>query len=276
MRKLGVTFVLVTLLITTQAQTTKKDTFRLIRNATMIFNYAGHKILVDPMLSPKGAFGSIGGEIKSPTVDLPVPVSEIVENIDLVLITHTHPDHLDAEGIAHLDKNTKLINQPADEEAIQKLNFTNQETLTDATVWKNIKITRTIAEHGTGRVLDLMGKVSGFILEAENHPTIYIVGDAVWTDDIYQNIKKYQPNYIIVNSGGAKMPGFDATPIIMDEQQTMSLIQESGDAKVIAIHMDAIDHCRTTREILKKEAQKYNISSDKLLIPADGAFISLH
>lgn len=39
-----------------------------------------------------------------------------------------------------------------------------------------------------------------------------------------------------MNSGGAIMPGGnDATPIIMDELQVMALIQESGDAKIIAV-----------------------------------------
>lgn len=69
--------------------------------------------------------------------------------------------------------------------------------------------------------------------------------------------------------------GYDATPIIMDERQVMALIQESGNAKIIAVHMDAVDHCLTTRAVLRKEAKKMKIGNDKLLIPEDGEIISL-
>ena len=63
------------------------------------------------------------------------------------------------------------------------------------------------------------------------------------------------------------MPGgYDATPIIMDERQVMALIQESSDAKIIAVHMDAVDHCLTTRAVLRNEAKKMNIGNDKLLL----------
>ena len=251
------------------------DQVHFIRNATMILNYAGHRILVDPMFSLKAAFGSISGKEKSPLVDLPIPISEIMKDVDLVLVTHTHPDHFDEEAIKILDREIDLINQPADQDTMQKLGFKNAKTIQDQLSWKDIKIIRTIAEHGTGSVLNMMGEVSGFILQAAHHPGIYIIGDAVWTNDIYQNIKKYQPDYIIANTGGARMPGYEATPILMDEAQAMSLIQESGDAKVIAVHMDAIDHCRTTRDILKKEAEKYKFKEDKLLIPLDGQTLPL-
>lgn len=120
-----------------------------------------------------------------------------------------------------------------------------------------------------------MGEVSGYILKGKGLPTVYIVGDAVWTQELYNNITKYKPEYIIVNSGGALIPEYENTPIIMDEFQTMSLVQESGSAKVIAIHMDAIDHCRTTREILKETAKKHSISNEKLIIPEDGDIIEL-
>lgn len=61
----------------------------------------------------------------------------------------------------------------------------------------------------------------------------------------------------------------------MNEAQTMSLMKESRKAKVIAVHMDALDHCFTTRAILKKKAEELKISADKLLIPEDGEIITL-
>ena len=56
----------------------------------------------------------------------------------------------------------------------------------------------------------------------------------------------------------------------------MSVVQESKEGKVIAIHLDAIDHCATTRDVLKAMAAKINISNEKLLILNDGEVLELN
>ncbi|MBX3242276.1 MAG: MBL fold metallo-hydrolase [Chitinophagaceae bacterium] len=263
------------LLVNAQSSGTAQPSLRFIRNATLTLNYAGHKILVDPLLLPKGSMGSIWGKAKSPMVELPIPVEEIIHDVDLVLVTHNHPDHFDTVASSVLNKSIKLINQPKDKDFFNKQGFVNAESLEESLIWKGITITRTNAQHGTGEILLRMGNGSGYVLQALNQPTIYIVGDAVWTEDINQNIKRFQPDYVIVNSGGAVFPKFPATPILMDADETMALIQESGEAKVIAVHMDAIDHCLTTRDILKAKAKDFKIDSQKLLIPDDGETLEL-
>ena len=246
-----------------------------IRNATLILHYNGKKILVDPMFFPKGAFDPIAGKERNPMIDLPISVDEMVKDIDMVLVTHTHPDHFAPVAMEALNKSIKLFNQPADEAYFKNANFTNAETITDSIVWNGITIYRTAGEHGSGEVLQHMGIVSGFVLKAENQPTIYLVGDSVWIDEVEKAIQQFNPDYIVTNSGGAEMPGFEGTPILMNEVQTVTLIEASGNAKVIATHMGALDHCRTTRTSLRRTADEANISLDKLLIPKDGEIIKL-
>jgi L-ascorbate metabolism protein UlaG (beta-lactamase superfamily) len=193
----------------------------------------------------------------------------------LLLVTHTHPDHFDPIASSSLNKSIKLLHQPADESFFEKEGFTNAETVTDRSVWNTIRIYRTGGHHGSGEVLKHMGTVSGFVLQAENHPTIYIVGDSIWTQEVEVAVKTYKPDYVVVNSGGAQMPGFEGTPILMDEQQTITLIKACGEAKVIAVHMEALDHCHTTRDSLRQQAEESHISKDKLFIPQDGETIPL-
>lgn len=258
-----------------QIQSDKKPTVQLIRNATLLIEYGGKKILVDPMFSPKGAIDSWAGIQKNPIIELKMPIEEIVKGVDLVMVTHTHEDHFDKFASENLDKSIELVMQPSDKEFFKKEEFINATALENHKLWNGINIHRIEGQHGTGEVLKMMGKTSGFVLQAKNQPTVYIVGDAIWTEDIKRNIKKYKPDYIIVNSGGARIKGFENTPIIMDEAQTIALINESGNAKVIAVHMDALDHCRTTRTSLKEEAAKLKIGKDKLMIPQDGEVIML-
>ncbi|WP_026464652.1 MBL fold metallo-hydrolase [Adhaeribacter aquaticus] len=246
-----------------------------IRNATLLLQYNGKKILVDPMFFPKGAFDPIAGKERNPMVELPVSAEEIIKDLDLVLVTHTHPDHFDPVAMEALDKSIKLFNQPADEEYFKNANFTNAETITDSIVWNGITIYRTGGEHGSGEVLQHMGTVSGFVLKAENQPTIYLVGDSVWMNEVAGAIEQFKPDYIVTNSGGAEMPGFEGTRIILNEEQTITLVEASGHAKVIAIHMEALDHCLTTRASLRRKADEANIALEKLLIPKDGERFNL-
>lgn len=248
---------------------------QLIRNAALVINYAGKKILVDPMLAPKDAYDSFTGAARNPTVDLPLSVEEITKNVDLVLVTHTHRDHFDPAASQALDKSVKLINQPADDAYFKNEGFVNAETVGESTVWNGISIYRTGGEHGSGEVLKLMGTVSGFVLKAEGQPTIYIVGDSIWMPLVAQSIEQFKPDYIVINSGGAIWPGYETTPILMEENQVMQLIKESGNAKIIAVHMEALDHCRTTRASLRREANEFNVSADKLIIPANGETVML-
>ncbi len=253
-----------------QTKSDTKPTVQLVRNATLVIDYAGKKILVDPMLSQKGAIDSWAGIQKNPTVELTIPVEEIVKDIDLVIVTHTHEDHFDKPASSTLNKSVELIMQPADKEFFKKEGFINATVVEGQKLWNGITINRVEGKHGSGKVLEMMGKTSGFVLQAKNQPTVYIVGDTIWNEDIKKDIEKFKPDYIIVNSGGALMKDFSDTPIIMNEVQTMALIAASGKAKVIAVHMDALDHCFTTRAILKKKASELKIGQDKLIIPEDG------
>ncbi len=266
---LGVTLMLLSILSSAQTSV------QLIRSATVVINYNGQKILVDPMLSEKGAFQSFAGVEKNPTIDLKVPVSEIVNSLDLVLVTHSHPDHFDKAASEILDKSILLFHQPADTMYFKNEQFVNAKSISDKTEWNGIEIIRVEAQHGSGDILKITGKASGFILRAKNQPTIYIVGDGIWTEEIKKNIQTYKPEYIIVNSGGASLPSLQSGPIIMDEEQTVSLIKESGKARIIVVHMEALDHCSTTRASLRKKADEANVERGKLIIPQDGETIEL-
>jgi L-ascorbate metabolism protein UlaG (beta-lactamase superfamily) len=277
MRKiiLAVMMSCVSVFASAQDQTSTRPTVQLVRNATLILQYAGHKILVDPMFSAKGAIESWAGIAKNPTVDLKLPISAITDGVELVLVSHTHADHFDEPAGQLLPKTVKLINQPADQEFFQQKGFSGAETLERKTSWKNIVVERVNGEHGSGKVLEMMGKTSGFVLSAKNQPTIYIMGDAIWTEQIRKNIDRIKPDYIIVNAGGARIQGYEQFPIIMDEEQTMALVAASGTAKVIAVHMDALDHCRTTRVSLRKKADELRVAKDKLIILQDAEIFDL-
>jgi len=248
---------------------------QLIRNATLKLNYAGKTILVDPMLCAKETFKPfVKGLKRNPTVDLNIPINEVIINIDSVLVTHSHPDHFDTLSGELLPKDIKLFSTPIDLDFLIKQEFKNVEVIDDNINWENISITRIEGNHGSGPVLSYMGQVSGYILQADNEPTIYIVSDSILVPEVKKAIEKFKAEIIITNSGGGIIPGFEDYPVLMNEEQTIEILEFSPKSKVIAVHLDSIDFCKTTRNSLRNFASKNGILDSQLLIPKDGEIIS--
>lgn len=100
---------------------------------------------------------------------------------------------------------------------------------------------------------------------------MYWTGDTIYCDDVKKVITIHKPDYIITHSCGATLD--DSGPIIMDAEQTIELCKDTGDAVIIAVHMEALDHATVTRNNLRNLADKESISREKLLIPEDGQTI---
>ena len=250
-------------------------TVQLIRNATLKLNYGGKTILVDPMLCKKETFEPfVKGLERNPTVDLIIPSDEIINNLDCVLVTHSHPDHFDSLSGELLPKEIKLFCTPTDKDFFLKQDFSNLEVIEQKTTWETLTITRIEGKHGSGAVLPYMGKVSGYVLQSYTEPTIYIVSDSILVDEVEQAIKTFQPEIIITNSGGGIIPRFENHPVLMNEQQTIEVIKLAPKSKVIAVHLESIDFCKTTRNSLKEFASKKGVLDSQLLIPKDGETLS--
>ncbi|MEE8136604.1 MAG: MBL fold metallo-hydrolase, partial [Thermodesulfobacteriota bacterium] len=63
---------------------------RLFRNATLRITYSGKEFVIDPFLLPKDTIPSFAGISKNPTVDLPCPPEEVVEGVEMAIVSHMH------------------------------------------------------------------------------------------------------------------------------------------------------------------------------------------
>ena len=245
---------------------------QLIRNATMRIAYAGRTLLTDPMLAPKGTYKPFADIARNPTIELPFQTEKILDGIEGIVVSHDHPDHIDSAAVEILPKGIPVFCQPGDEGRLGESGFRNVIPIETSYTWEGMTITRTVGRHGSGKVLDFIGKVSGFVLEADGEPVVYWVGDSIWCEPVKNAIQAFEPDIIITHSGGAKLPGFET--IIMDAEQTITTVNASPDAAVVAIHLEALDHCGVSREKLREIADKAAIPPARLLIPQDGEKLS--
>ncbi|GEM45554.1 MBL fold metallo-hydrolase [Deinococcus cellulosilyticus] len=240
---------------------------KLIRNATLRLSYAGHEILIDPMLGPKHSLPSFAGKEANPTTDLPVPLLDVLQGVDLVVVSHLHPDHFDETAQQVLSRDVPVLVQPGDERTFQTAGFKEMHVLEDRFIWQNLRFTRTPGQHGSGPILQRMGNVMGFILEAPGEPTLHWLGDTILTDDVLKVVQDQQPEVIVTHSAGAMIAD---TLLLMDAEQTLHLAQAAPQAVVVAVHMESLDHCTVSRMDLRQAARDAGLREGQLIVPEDG------
>ena len=232
----------------------------LVRNATLIVELAGKRLLVDPMLDDLGTRPPIDNTrnpVRNPTVPLPFPAEDVVRGLDGVFVTHRHRDHLDARGEELLPRDVPVFCQPDDEEALAALGL-DARAVPSVLDWNGIRIVRTPARHGSGAIADALAPVSGFVLD-----DLYLAGDTVWYDDVAETIELHRPAVAVVNAGGAAF--LEGGLIVMGIDDVREVAARVP--IVVAVHMEAINHCHLTRAELRAAVPG-------VLVPEDGETLS--
>jgi L-ascorbate metabolism protein UlaG (beta-lactamase superfamily) len=134
---------------------------------------------------------------RNPTVDLTVSIDTILKDLDFVIVTHTHSDHFDTLASEKLPKRHQIILPTCRQRIYGKANFVNAEVKKQKQPLKilphkNRRKTRKWRNIGTD------GRVSGFVLQAENEPTLYIVGDSI-CGRVENAITTFKPEIIVTN-----------------------------------------------------------------------------
>jgi L-ascorbate metabolism protein UlaG (beta-lactamase superfamily) len=248
-----------------------------LRHATLIVNISGVRLQVDPMLGPAEAMDPIQNSAnprRNPLVGLPLSdadLSDTLAQVSGVLVTHLHRDHWDGAAIERLPKILPILCQPEDETKIREAGFANVLPISSEQTWHGIRFQRTGGQHGTGVIGQKMAPVSGFVLSAAGEPTLYITGDTIWCNEVAEALQTHAPEVVVVNAGAAAFLTGD--PITMTAEDVAQVCRARPSTRVLAVHMEAINHCRLTRAALRQYLEQAGLS-DQVLIPPDGAVLN--
>ncbi|EPY8494406.1 MBL fold metallo-hydrolase [Pseudomonas aeruginosa] len=264
--------------------TSHKVNLEQVRNATVKITYGDTTFLIDPMLAKKGAYpgfeNTYRSNLRNPLVDLTESPSKVISGVDAVIVTHTHLDHWDDAAQKALPKDIPLFAQhEEDAQLIRSQGFKNVRVLTGEAEFGGVKISKTGGQHGTDEMYAVpalakrLGEAMGVVFQAPGYKTLYLAGDTIWRKEVDQAIEKFHPEIIVLNAGKAKMTGYEGS-IIMGEEDVLRASQVAKNAKIVAVHMDAINHMSLTREELRTYIKKQGIES-RVDIPEDGASLEL-
>ena len=244
-----------------------------IRHATFVFEVGGLRVLVDPMLGEAGAAPAVPNtpnQRPNPLVGLPFgdeALLDLVENTDAVLVTHTHNDHWDGRAREIIPKDTLVLCQPEDDARISGAGFANVSAVDPGLAWKGLRFFRTGGRHGTGEIGTQMAPVSGFVVQAGDSPSLYVAGDTIWCEPVEEALQVHRPDVIVVNAGAAQFLKGD--PITMTAEDVARVCRAAPEARVIATHMEAINHCLLTRGELADALAEQGLAG-RVEIPANG------
>jgi L-ascorbate metabolism protein UlaG (beta-lactamase superfamily) len=237
---------------------------RLIRHATVLLSTGGKTILVDPMLDPAGARPPVENtpnQRDNPLVELPEPAAVVVHGLDAIAVTHLHQDHFDATAAALLPKDVPLFCAPDDAETLRGHGFDDVRPVDDRVDWEGLAITRTAGVHGP------LGPSPGFVIDS-----LYIAGDTVWCDEVRAAIDEHRPEVVVVNASGAHFLG--GGPLVMTVDDVVAVARHAPDAHVVAVHLEAINHCLETRADLHQRIREEGLTG-QVTVPEDGAVVPL-
>ncbi len=139
-------------------------------------------------------------------------------------------------------------------------------------VWKGLSIHRTGGRHGReDAMVQANAPVSGFVVAADGEPTVYVAGDSVWCPEVGEAIAAHAPDWIVVNAGGARF--LQGGAITMEAADVAAVAEAAPAARVVAVHMEAINHCLETREELAAALAEGGVDG-RVSIPADGEAVA--
>ena len=165
-----------------------------------------------------------------------------------------------------------------DAAAIRKAGFKNVTVLDGSAAFGGVTLTRVEGTHGTQAMYDdaaaaeLLGESMGVVFAAPGEKTVYLLGDTVWTPRVSKTLHAVKPDVLIVNTGYAKMLGYNES-IIMGTADVAKAAAFLPEAEIVAVHMDAINHCTVSRKNVRDLAKMMKIE-DRVHVPEDGETVA--
>jgi len=239
-----------------------------LRNATMLLTLGEHRLLVDPMLGGPGAMAGFklfgGGRRRNPLVPLPPGTDVSLEQVTGVLMTHEHPDHLDPAARDWIRARRLPVWASSVDVASLRRKGLDARELCDGSLGMAVEVIP--AQHGRGVLAWMMGPVAGYYLAHPDEPSVYLTSDAVLTDAVLDALARLQPDVVVAPAGAAN---FGVGPDILFSVDELVTLVQRAPHDVVLNHLEALDHCPTTRAALRQRLEGAGLAS-RVRIPDDG------
>ncbi|MEI6715025.1 MAG: MBL fold metallo-hydrolase [Verrucomicrobiota bacterium] len=199
-----------------------------IGHASFLLQAGGLNILIDPIW---GNWVKGIKRMRHPGVAL-----KHLPNIDLVLITHAHFDHLDRKTLREVAADQPIVVPFEVGNLVHDLGF---QVVQELHYWETfefgpLKVTLTPCHHWGARVLhDSHRGFGGYILEVGGR-VIYHCGDTAYFEGFREIGRRYQIDVALLPIGAYEPPSL--RPVHMNPEEALMAFQELGAKLMVPMH----------------------------------------
>lgn len=229
-----------------EAEAMTKISALLVGGPTVHFTYAGLSVLTDPTFDEPGEYA--GGVTLYKLSGPAVPASALGP-IDVVLLSHEqHADNLDESGRALLSEVPLTLTTV---ESAQHI-----DGATGLEPWERhevgaVTVTAVPALHGPEGAEALSGAVTGFILQADGNPTVYVSGDNASVELVRAIAERFpRIDVAFLFAGAANVGRFGDSDLTLNARTALEAAEVLADAVIVPVHAEGWFHFSETRERL--------------------------
>lgn len=214
----------------------------MVGHASVLIQVAGLNLLLDPVWSERASPVSFAGPKR---VTSPGIAFEDLPPIDVILVTHTHYDHLDAATLTRLRvrDQPRIITGLGTDKVIA---LASPGCHAEAGDWGDrfklagaVAVTLHPAHHWSARRLRdrRMALWCGFVIEAATH-VIYVAGDTAYGDGaIFRQVQeRFGPPSVAILPIGAYAPRWFMRNQHVDPEEAVRIMLACGAGQALGVH----------------------------------------
>ena len=226
-------------------------TITYIGGPTAVLEYAGLRLVTDPTFDAPQTYAEPGSTALVKTQGPAIPRSELGP-IDLILLSHHgHKDNLDYEGLELLATGIPTLSTP---DAANELFGGGLIGLDNWESYElgHVTITAVPALHGPPGSERWVGHVTGFVLQAEGEPTVYVSGDNASIPLVQQIADRFgEVEIALLFAGAARVPSIDGQ-LTLTSEDAYRAATVLGASHVVGLHTEHWEHFSESRAQLEQ------------------------
>ncbi|GAB2709692.1 MBL fold metallo-hydrolase [Kitasatospora kifunensis] len=234
--------------------TSEQTPIRVFGGPTALIEFGGLRFLTDPTFDAPRDYPIGGTAVLTKTAPTAITPAELGP-VDVVLLSHDeHPDNLDDSGRAFLADAPLVLTTRS---GAGRLGGSAQGLAPWSSVelarpdGGTVTVTAAPALHGPEGCEPIIGEVIGFLLTADDLPTVYVSGDNASLDLVKEIAHRTGPiDTAVLFAGGARTTRFDGALLTLDSAQAAEAAAILGARRVVPAHFDSWAHFTEGRETL--------------------------
>jgi L-ascorbate metabolism protein UlaG (beta-lactamase superfamily) len=250
---------------------------RVLGGPTALLELGGLRLITDPTFDSPGTYEPRPGVLLTKTEGPALGPGDIGP-VDIVLLSHDHhKDNLDDAGRAFIADVPHVFTTVSGAERLGDgvTALPNWETVeVERPDGGTLRITGVPAQHGPDGTEHLTGEVTGFLLSAEDLPTVYVSGDNASVDVVRRIVERLGgADVALLFAGGARLPYLDAF-LTLPSVGAADVARILGARSVVPVHFEGWEHFSDGRESLQKAFEEAGLA-DRLALAERGEAIAL-